>query len=93
MMVFASRLFYSDSQQQVKSDNFMYNDCKFNLALQNKNYDVIVNILKTSKIFGKKLVEKIKMAGFPDLSLNYVTDNREKFELALESEKLEVLII
>lgn len=90
MMVHNTKLFYSDSLQELKSDKFNYTDCKFNLALQNKNYDDIVNILKTSSIFGKKLVENIQNAGFPDLSLNFVTDNKQKFHLALESEKLEV---
>ena len=90
MMVNGSKLFYSDSLQQLKNDKFSYTECKFNLALQNKNYDDIVNILKTTTIFGKKLVENIQNAGFPDLSLNFVSDNKQKFQLALESEKLEV---
>ena len=90
MMVLGSRMYYSDSLQQLKVDKFLYTDCKLNLALQNKNYDDIVNILKTTNIFGKKLVENIRNAGFPDLSLNFVCDKKQKFQLALESEKLEV---
>jgi coatomer protein complex subunit alpha (xenin) len=90
MMVHSSKLFYSDSLQQLKSEDFNYIDCKFNVALQNKNYDEIVNILRKKNIFGKKLVENIQNAGFPDLSLNYVSDIKQKFQLALESEKLEV---
>jgi coatomer protein complex subunit alpha (xenin) len=89
MMVNSSTVYYNDAQQNFKIERFNYTECKFKLALQNKNYDEVVNILKSGSIYGIKAVEDIKNAGFPDLSLKFVTDPKQKFELALQSGKLE----
>ena len=89
MMVTNNTLYFNDALQNFKSERFNYTECKFKIALQNKNYDEVVNILKSGSIYGIKAVEDIKNAGFPDLSLKFVTDPKQKFEFALQSGKLE----
>jgi hypothetical protein len=68
---------------------FNNTEIKFNLALQNKNYEEINAYLKSEQISGAKVIENLKTSGFPELSLKFVTDPKQKFILALTSNKLE----
>ena len=89
MSVYNSTLYYSNSNQVTETQNINYVDIRFKLNLLNKNYDDIVKILKSGSVYGLKTVENIQKAGFPDLSLKFVNDSRQKFYLALRSGKLE----
>ena len=90
MSVNNGTLYYSNANQKiVDSCNINYIDIRFKLSLLNKNYDDIVNILKSGNVSGLKTVENIQQAGFPDLSLKFVNDAKQKFYLALRSGKLE----
>jgi len=82
-------LYYSDSVRNFKTEAFNYLNVRFKLSLFNTNYDDVVNILRTSPSIGLKTIENIQNAGFPDLSLKYVNDPKQKFSLALQSGKLE----
>jgi coatomer protein complex subunit alpha (xenin) len=73
----------------MKTQSFNYTEVRFKLSLLNKNYDDVVNILRSGAIYGLKAIENIKNAGFPDLSLKFVNDPKQKFTLALQSGKLE----
>ena len=55
----------------------------------NKNYENIVKTLKSGSVYGNKTVESIQNAGFPDLSMKFVVDMKQKFNLALKSGKLD----
>ena len=55
----------------------------------NKNYENIVKMLKAGNVYGNKTVESIQNAGFPDLSMKFVVDPKQKFNLALKSGKLD----
>jgi len=89
MMVNNSTFYFSDSLQNIKTENFNYAEVRFKLSLFNKNYDDVVNILRSGVIHGLKAIENIQNAGFPDLSLKFVNDPKQKFYLALQSGKLE----
>jgi len=82
-------LYFSDSSKNLKTEVFNYLNVRFKLSLFNTNYDDVVNILRTSNNIGLKTIENIQSAGFPDLSLKYVNDPKQKFSLALQSGKLE----
>jgi len=81
--------YFSDYIRNFKTEPFNYLNVRFKLSLFNTNYDDVVNILKTSPNIGLKTIENIQNAGFPDLSLKYVNDPKQKFSLALQSGKLE----
>ena len=81
--------FLSVFLQNLKTENFNYTPCRFKISLFNKNYDDIVNILRSGAISGIKAIENIQNSGFPDLSLKFVNDPKQKFYLALQSGKLE----
>jgi len=90
LMMVNNGLFYlSDSLQNIKTENFNYAEVRFKISLFNKNYDDVVNILRSGVIHGLKAIENIQNAGFPDLSLKFVNDPKQKFYLALQSGKLE----
>lgn len=89
MMINGNTLYYSDSLQKINVDSFSYVDVRFKLALSNKNYDDVVNLLKSGTIFGLKAIDDIKNAGFPDLALKFEIDPKQKFNLALQSGKLD----
>ena len=59
------------------------------MNLLNKNYENIVKTLKSGSVYGNKTVESIQNAGFPDLSMKFVVDMKQKFNLALKSGKLD----
>jgi coatomer protein complex subunit alpha (xenin) len=90
MMVQNGTLYVSDALQNIKTENFNYTQCRFKISLFNKNYDDVVNILRSGAVFGMKAIENIQTSGFPDLSLKFVNDPKQKFYLALQSGKLEV---
>jgi coatomer protein complex subunit alpha (xenin) len=89
MMVNNGTFYLSDAQQNLRTENFNYMDVRFKISLFNKNYDDVVNILRSGAIYGLKAIENIQNAGFPDLSLKFVNDPKQKFDLALQSGKLE----
>ena len=89
MQVNNSTLYYNISNGNIESENINYHDVAFKLNLLNKNYDNIVKILQSGSVYGLKTVENIQKSGFPDLSLKFVSDAKQKFNLALKSGKLE----
>ena len=89
MSVNNSTMYYSNSNHVTETQNINYTDIRFKINLLNKNYDDIVKTLKSGGVSGLKTVENIQKAGFPDLSLKFVNDSRQKFYLALRSGKLE----
>ncbi|KAJ5075405.1 coatomer subunit alpha [Anaeramoeba ignava] len=57
---------------------------RFKLAINEQRFDEVVSILKSSKIFGQSIVSYLREKGYPDIALNFVENERLRFELALE---------
>ena len=89
MNVKNSVIYYSNAVQNIESQRISYIDVAFKLNLLNKNYENIVKTLKSGSVYGNKTVESIQNAGFPDLSMKFVVDMKQKFNLALKSGKLD----
>ena len=89
MNVKNSVIYYSNSNQAIESQRISYIDVAFKLNLLNKNYENIVQTLKSGNVYGNKTVESIQNAGFHDLSMKFVVDMKQKFNLALKSGKLD----
>ena len=89
MNVKNSVIYYSTADQKIETQHIVYTDVAFKLNLLNKNYENIVKMLKAGNVYGNKTVESIQNAGFPDLSMKFVVDPKQKFNLALKSGKLE----
>ena len=89
MNVKNSVIYYSTANQSIENQRIVYTDVAFKLNLLNKNYENIVKTLKAGNVYGNKTVESIQNAGFPDLSMKFVVDPKQKFNLALKSGKLD----
>ena len=89
MNVQNSVIYYSTADQKIETQHIVYTDVAFKLNLLNKNYENIVKMLKAGNVYGNKTVESIQNAGFPDLSMKFVVDPKQKFNLALKSGKLD----
>ena len=89
MNVKNSVIYYSTADQKIETQHIVYTDVAFKLNLLNKNYENIVKMLEAGNVYGNKTVESIQNAGFPDLSMKFVVDPKQKFNLALKSGKLD----
>lgn len=65
---------------------------RFKLALVKRNYDEMLEIIKTSSLVGQSIIAYLQKKGYPEISLQFVQDPQTRFELALECGNLEVAI-
>ncbi|KAJ2782487.1 hypothetical protein H4R18_002239 [Coemansia javaensis] len=65
----------------VKVDPTEY---RFKLALQNKNYEEVVSIIRNSNLVGQSIIAYLQKNGYPEIALHFVRDDTARFELALE---------
>lgn len=91
---------------RVKSGNVycLDRDCKprlfsvdpteylFKLALVQRNYDQVLQMVRTSKLPGQSIIAYLQKKGYPEVALHFVKDERTRFSLALESGNIEVAL-
>ncbi|KAI8815074.1 coatomer WD associated region-domain-containing protein [Cladochytrium replicatum] len=65
---------------------------KFKLALVRRNYDEVLNIIRTSNLVGQSIIAYLQKKGYPEVALQFVKDHKTRFELALECGNLDVAI-
>ncbi|XRM48358.1 hypothetical protein ABZX51_011283 [Aspergillus tubingensis] len=65
---------------------------RFKLALVKRNYDEMLQIIKTSSLVGQSIISYLQKKGYPGIALQFVQDPQTRFELALECGNLEVAI-
>lgn len=65
---------------------------RFKLALVRRNYDEMLNIIKTSSLVGQSIISYLQKKGYPEIALQFVQDPQTRFELALECGNLEVAV-
>ncbi|KAJ9231481.1 hypothetical protein DTO271D3_4975 [Paecilomyces variotii] len=65
---------------------------RFKLALIKRNYDEMLQIIKTSSLVGQSIISYLQKKGYPEIALQFVQDPQTRFELALECGNLEVAI-
>jgi coatomer protein complex subunit alpha (xenin) len=65
---------------------------RFKLALVKRNYDEMLQIIKTSSLVGQSIISYLQKKGYPEIALQFVQDPQTRFELALECGNLEVAI-
>ena len=57
-MVSNATLYLSDSLQNMRTEQFNYTEVRFKIPLLNKNYDDVVNILRSVVIIGLKSIRE-----------------------------------
>ncbi|KAF1809077.1 Coatomer, alpha subunit [Eremomyces bilateralis CBS 781.70] len=65
---------------------------RFKLALVKRNYDEMLNIIKTSSLVGQSIISYLQKKGYPEIALQFVQDPQTRFELALECGNLDVAV-
>ncbi|EFW14032.1 hypothetical protein D8B26_004070 [Coccidioides posadasii str. Silveira] len=67
-------------------------DYRFKLALVKRNYDEMLQIIKTSSLVGQSIISYLQKKGYPEIALQFVQDPQTRFELALECGNIDVAI-
>jgi|GEM_PF-2881040 coatomer protein complex subunit alpha (xenin) len=62
----------------------------FKLALEDKNYLEVMNMIKHSKLCGKAIIVYLQEKGYPEVALHFVDDLQTRFKLALACGNIEV---
>lgn len=65
---------------------------RFKLALIKRNYDEMLQIIKTSSLVGQSIISYLQKKGYPEIALQFVQDPQTRFELALECGNIDVAI-
>ncbi|KAK2759825.1 hypothetical protein FQN54_002559 [Arachnomyces sp. PD_36] len=65
---------------------------RFKLALVKRNYDEMLQIIKTSSLVGQSIISYLQKKGYPEIALQFVQDPQTRFELAIECGNLDVAI-
>ncbi|OJD25459.1 hypothetical protein ACJ73_03169 [Blastomyces percursus] len=65
---------------------------RFKLALVKRNYDEMLQIIKTSSLVGQSIISYLQKKGYSEIALQFVQDPQTRFELALECGNIDVAI-
>ncbi len=85
-------LYCLDRAAQPKILTIDPTEYRFKLALINRNYDEMLQIIKTSSLVGQSIIAYLQKKGYPEIALQFVQDPQTRFELAIECGNLEVAI-
>ena len=62
----------------------------FKLALENKKYGQVMEMVRKSRLCGKAIIGYLQKKGFPEVALHFVKEPRTRFNLALACGNIEV---
>lgn len=65
---------------------------RFKLALVKRNYDEMLEMIKSSSLVGQSIIAYLQKKGYPEIALQFVQDPLTRFELAIECGNLDVAI-
>nr|ODN86236.1 coatomer protein complex, subunit alpha (xenin) [Cryptococcus depauperatus CBS 7841] len=65
---------------------------RFKLALTRKNYDEVLQIIRTSNLVGQSIIGYLQKKGYPEIALHFVQDQQTRFDLAIECGNLAVAL-
>lgn len=65
---------------------------RFKLALIKRNYEEMLQIIKTSSLVGQSIISYLQKKGYPEIALQFVQDPQTRFELAIECGNLDVAV-
>lgn len=63
---------------------------KFKLALINRKYDEVFQMVRNSKLIGQSIIAYLQKKGYPEVALHFVKDEKTRFALALECGNIEI---
>ncbi|KAI9791488.1 MAG: hypothetical protein M1816_003832 [Peltula sp. TS41687] len=81
-----------DRTAKPKIFNIDPTEYRFKLALTKRNYDEMLQIIKTSSLVGQSIISYLQKKGYPEIALQFVQDPHTRFELAIECGNLDVAV-
>jgi len=60
-------------------------ECKFKQALENGSMDIVMSMIRTSKLCSDSIIDFLQKRGHPEIALMFTKDNQVKFQLAIAS--------
>lgn len=88
--VHKKQMFCVDRDGKVKVIAIDTTEALFKLALENKRYGQVMEMVRHSRLCGKAIVAYLQAKGFPEVALHFVKEPRTKFNLALACGNIEV---
>lgn len=92
MRVKARSVYCLDRAARPKLLNIDPTEYRFKLALVKRNYDEMLQIIKTSSLVGQSIISYLQKKGYPEIALQFVQDPQTRFELAIECGNLDVAV-
>ena len=88
----ARSVFCLDRQSKPKVLDVDPTEYRFKLALVKRNYEEMLQIIKTSSLVGQSIISYLQKKGYPEIALQFVQDPQTRFELAIECGNLDVAV-
>ncbi|KAI9801671.1 MAG: hypothetical protein M1833_002353 [Piccolia ochrophora] len=88
----ARNVYCLDRTARPKTLSIDPTEYRFKLALVNRNYDEMLQIIKNSSLVGQSIISYLQKKGYPEIALQFVQDPQTRFELAIECGNLEVAV-
>ncbi|KAI5853726.1 coatomer WD associated region-domain-containing protein [Tricharina praecox] len=85
-------LYCLDRQSKPRVLTIDPTEYRFKLSLVKRNYDEMLQIIKTSNLVGQSIIAYLQKKGYPEIALQFVQDPQTRFELAIECGNLEVAV-
>lgn len=81
-----------DRVSRPKILNIDPTEYRFKLALVKRNYEEMLQIIKTSSLVGQSIIAYLQKKGYPEIALQFVQDPQTRFELAIDCGNLDVAV-
>ena len=81
-----------DRAAKIKMLTIDPTEYRFKLALVKRNYDEMLNIIRTSSLVGQSIISYLQKKGYSEIALQFVQDPQTRFDLAIECGNLEVAV-
>ncbi|CAG8636627.1 6826_t:CDS:10, partial [Racocetra fulgida] len=65
---------------------------RFKLALIKRNYDEVLQIIRSSNLVGQSIIAYLQKKGYPEIALHFVRDDKTRFDLAIECGNIDVAL-
>ncbi|KAI9837852.1 MAG: hypothetical protein M1819_006786 [Sarea resinae] len=88
----ARSVYCLDRNGKPKILNIDPTEYRFKLALIKRNYEEMLQIIKTSSLVGQSIISYLQKKGYPEIALQFVQDPQTRFELAIECGNLDVAV-
>ena len=88
----ARTVYCLDRASKPKVLNIDPTEYRFKLALVKRNYEEMLEIIKTSSLVGQSIISYLQKKGYPEIALQFVQDPQTRFELAIECGNLDVAV-